>query len=58
MTYPLLTVCKLYKHIKCEINNECIIDEKAWLTVYKVTLLLYRANMDLSITTFSNSRSF
>ena len=32
---PLLTICKLYKHVICEINNECIIDEWAWLTVYK-----------------------
>ena len=32
---PLLTICKLYEHIICEINNECIIDEWPWLTVYK-----------------------
>ena len=32
---PLLTICKLYKHLICEINNECIIDEWAWLTIYK-----------------------
>ena len=24
---PLLTICKLRKHVICEINNECIIDE-------------------------------
>ena len=24
---PLLTICKLHKHVICEINNECIIDE-------------------------------
>ena len=24
---PLLTVCKLHKHVICEINNECIINE-------------------------------
>ena len=50
---PLLTICKLYKHVICE----CIIDEWDWLTVYK-RLKLYRAKMGLSITTFSNSRSF
>ena len=22
---PLLTICKLHKHVICEINNECII---------------------------------
>ena len=32
---PILTICKLYEHAICEINNECIIDEWAWLTVYK-----------------------
>ena len=32
---PLLTICKLYKHVICEINNKCIIDEYAWLSVYK-----------------------
>ena len=31
----LLTICKLHKHVICEINNECIINEKAWLTVCK-----------------------
>ena len=31
----LLTICKMYKHVMCEINNECIIDEWTWLTVYK-----------------------
>ena len=30
---PLLTICKLYKHVICEINNECIINEWALLTV-------------------------
>ena len=30
-----LTICKLYEHVMCKINNECIIDEWAWLTVYK-----------------------
>ena len=24
---PLLTICKLHKHVICEINNECIINE-------------------------------
>ena len=24
---PLLTICKLHKHVICEINNECIIKE-------------------------------
>ena len=23
----LLIICKLYKHVICEINNECIIDK-------------------------------
>ena len=32
---PLLTICKLYEHVICEIYNKCIIDEWAWLTVYK-----------------------
>ena len=27
----LLTICKLHKHVICEINNECIINEYAWL---------------------------
>ena len=26
---PLLTICKLYKYVICEINNERIIDEWA-----------------------------
>ena len=47
-----LTICKLHKHVICEINNECIIKEKAWLTVYK-RVKVYRAKMGLSITTFS-----
>ena len=49
---PLLTICKLHKHEICEINNECIINELAWLTVYKC-LKLYQAKIGLSITTFS-----
>ena len=24
---PLLTICKLHKHVICEINNECVIAE-------------------------------
>ena len=48
----VLTICKLHKHVICEINNECIINEQAWLTVYK-RLKLYRVKMGLSITTFS-----
>ena len=35
---PLLTICKLYKHVMCEINNECGIDEWAWLTELRLSV--------------------
>ena len=39
---PLLTTCKLYKHVICEINNECITDKLAWLTAYKRSYCIAR----------------